>query len=456
MIKTTRADFLKDLGEVLYMFSSGEGLEIEHIQSKNGDVYLDQININGKKYQYKNEFNSTETLEIKRMEKRFSKLALYRSLCDYYGVNLTWGALTGVRPIKMARDIGSDFERVFREVFDVSNKKIALVKEVLSTQDKLADLNGEYSGVFIGVPFCPSRCKYCSFISEVISKSRYVAEYVQALVKEINSFNFNKVKVRSVYVGGGTPVCLPNKEFAEILSAIKSKICDGIEFTVEAGRPDEITKEKLEIMKQNGVTRVCVNPQTFNDKTLKVIGRNHTAKDVIDKFFLVKSYGFKVNTDLIAGLSGESFEDFKYSLDTAISLNPENVTVHTLCVKRGSTLKTETDRLCVSDVEKMIDYSNAELKKAGYNPYYLYRQKFAAENLENVGYAKEGEECIYNIDVMEEFSNNPAFGADAVSKRVLTKEKLIKRYGAPKDVLTYVNKVDEIIREKNQLFDKDA
>ena len=451
MITSNRQDYLKDLYEVLFEFTTGEGLDITHFQSQEGSEFFDDVTINGREYKYKNSYNYNGILELKRYEKRFSKLSLYLSLEDYLGVSLTWGALTGIRPVKMARDLGDNFHRDFTEIFKVTPKKIALVQEILEVQKTFYDKNGEYSGLFIGIPFCPSRCLYCSFVSEIVSKSKFVNEYVTALIKEIDALNVD-ASLRSVYVGGGTPVCLTNEQFESVLKAIKSKIKWEVEFTVEAGRPDVITPEKLKIMKDYGVTRICVNPQTFNDKTLEIIGRKHTAEDIKSRFFLAKSYGFKINCDLIAGLNGETLSDFKYSLLEAIKLNPENVTVHTLCLKKGSVLKTETVRLEENDIDKIIDYSYQELKRNGYRPYYLYRQKYAKGNLENVGYAKPNEECIYNVDVMEETSNNFACGANAVSKRVFPSENRIERYGSPKDIKTYIDKVDQIIQDKNKLF----
>lgn len=452
MIETNRQDYKKELEEVVYMFSTGEGLEITHTQTENDGEYLDTVTINGKVYNAKNRHTYTDFLDKKRYEKRFSKLCLYNALSNHFGVTLKWGALTGIRPAKMARDLGENFEREFSSVFGVHDKKIKLVKEILQVQEKIYDKYSNHSGLFIGIPFCPSRCLYCSFISEEIGKSKYIKEYKNALVKEINALPNSAVNVRSVYVGGGTPVCLEDEDFYEILSAVKGKIPPNIEFTVEAGRPDVITEKKLQIMKDAGVTRVCVNPQTFSNDTLKLIGRKHTASDVIEKFKLVKSYGFLVNCDVIAGLSGESFQDFQNTIDTAVSLNADNITVHTLCLKKGAKLKTETERLKVDFIDQMIDYSYTALKGAGYKPYYMYRQKYAAENLENVGYAKPNTECIYNVDVMEENSNNPACGANAVSKRVYASENRIERYGTPKDIKTYIEKIDKIIDEKNKFF----
>jgi oxygen-independent coproporphyrinogen-3 oxidase len=279
---------------------------------------------------------------------------------------------------------------------------------------------------------------------------KYVDVYVDALVKEIEDSKRFIKKLRSIYIGGGTPVSLSDSQLEKILKALY-KINTGVEYTVEAGRPDRITESNLKLLKDYGVTRICVNPQTFNDKTLTLLGRNHTAKDVLDKYELAKK-DFIVNMDLIAGLDGESFEDFKYSLDMAKSLNPDNITVHTLCIKKGSRLAETEKRLSGKIVSDMVDYAKDTLMNNGYNPYYLYRQKYMAGNLENVGYAKEGKSCIYNVDVMEEIANNVACGANAISKRVWNGGERIERVASPKDVITYLNKLDVIKQNKEELF----
>ncbi|MBR3804347.1 MAG: coproporphyrinogen dehydrogenase HemZ [Clostridia bacterium] len=452
MIKTNREDYKKELEEVIYMFSTGEDLTVEHFQTQNGYNYVDGVTLNGNAFSFENYHEWTDALDKKRFEKRFSKLALYLSLSKHYGVKLPWGALTGIRPIKMARDLGEDFERTFTEIFDVSPKKTALVKEIIENQRGIFD-GGKHSGLFVGIPFCPSKCAYCSFASEIVSKSKFVKEYTNALTKEILSLKGKLSNVRSAYIGGGTPVCLPSEELEKILSATREVLQDSsVEFTVEAGRPDVITRENLALLKEFGVTRICVNPQTFSNKTLALIGRNHTAEQTVEKLLLAKEFGFIINADLIAGLQGETLDDFKNSVDTAIKLDFDNITVHTLCLKKGAKLKTETERLKVNGIDEMIDYSRQALENAGYKPYYLYRQKYAAGNLENTGYSKKGKECVYNVDVMEECSNNPACGANAVSKRVFLSENRIERYGSPKDIKTYIEKIDKIIAEKEQFF----
>ncbi|MCQ2399070.1 MAG: radical SAM protein, partial [Clostridia bacterium] len=256
--------------------------------------------------------------------------------------------------------------------------------------------------------------------------------------------------LKSVCIGGGTPVARPTDALKKVLTAMGYK---GVEYTVEAGRPDCIDYEKLKLLADFGVTRICVNPQTFNNATLERIGRFHTAEDVIDKYLLArKEFDFDINMDLIAGLDGESVEDFKKSVDKAIELSPDNITVHTLCLKKGSALKEEESRLDGAGVEEMVEYAHSSLDKAGYSPYYLYRQKYMAGNLENTGYAKQGKACVYNVDIMEEISDNVACGANAVSKALFDGGERIERYANPKDIPTYVAKLQKIKEEKKSLF----
>ena len=237
----------------------------------------------------------------------------------------------------------------------------------------------------------------------------------------------------------------------KILCAI-DKINTGVEYTVEAGRPDRITKSNLKLLKAHGVNRICINPQTFSDQTLLKLGRSHTSNELIEKYLMAKE-DFSVNMDLIAGLEGENFEVFKDSIDKAIELSPDNITVHTLCIKKGSYLAQTESKLSDGQVEEMVEYALNQLLKKGYSPYYLYRQKYMAGNLENVGYTKPNKACVYNVDVMEEISQNIACGANAISKRIFNGGERIERCASPKDVVTYLNKIEEIKKNKEKLFE---
>ncbi len=408
------------------------------------------VEVEDKAFNYEYDFIYSNELERKRFEKRYAKLSLYKAVSSYLGVSLPWGALTGIRPSKLAYSQKENWKDFFLNVMQVSPQKTDVIEKILQAQKPYMVEHSSVYDLFVSIPFCPSRCAYCSFISCEIGKEKLINEYIDALIKEIQHAKSLGKSFRSIYVGGGTPVSLSNEHFEKVLDAIG--FCPSIEYTVEAGRPDCITEDKLKIMKEHNVTRLCVNPQTFNDKTLTLIGRKHTAKDVLEKYELVKKYGFDVNMDLIAGLYGENFDDFKYSLDKTISLDPENITVHTLSLKKGSKLKETTQRLSVGDIEKMVDYSHKALQGAGYNPYYLYRQKYMAGNLENTGYSKLNKECVYNVDIMEEIGQIIACGANAVSKVIFASENRIERVGAPKDVASYLLKLDKIIEEKEKFF----
>lgn len=452
-IKTDQPQFLAELIEESKFFAGADELDIVCKHDERGENFHDEITIDGKVYYYENSHAFAGEPERKRYAKRFTKLALYLSLSDYLNIDLPWGALTGIRPVKFAYNEDDDWRNVMKNQMRVSDKKLEVVSKIIESQEPFYCVDENATDLFIGIPFCPSRCTYCSFVSNVVSNEKRLTEYVDALCKEIENAKPLVKKLKSVYIGGGTPVSLPIDLLEKILVSVGEVDC---EYTVEAGRPDCIDDAVLTLLKKYGVTRICVNPQTFNDKTLELIGRKHTGDDIKVKFTLAKKYGFDVNMDLIAGLPEETFEDFRYSLDTAVSLSPDDVTVHTLSLKKGSKLKESVERLEAGEIEKMIDYAYETLTKNGYDPYYTYRQKYMAGNLENTGYAKKGKVCVYNVDVMEEITDNLACGANAVSKKLFDGGARIERYGAPKDIATYIAKIDTIIDEKNKLFAKNG
>ena len=444
-----------DLLEVVNLFDGADALKIRHRFTEGENKFVNTVTVNGKVYAYGNLVKTISgEIEKKRLTKRFAKLSLYKGLSKYFDKELPWGALTGIRPTKLAYQQiqkEGEFTSFFTDVMKVSEEKTALTKAVIDTQKGIYQTDDSNTDFFVFIPFCPSRCRYCSFISaDIKSAEKHIDAYVDALVDEIE-FSAKFIKnLRSIYIGGGTPVALSDERLEKILNAI-DKINTGVEYTVEAGRPDAITESNLKMLKKHGVTRICINPQTFLDKTLEVLGRKHTAKDVVDRYLMAKDL-FSVNMDLIAGLDGETFEDFKYSLDKTVELSPDNITVHTLCIKRGSYLAETEKRLSGETVNKMVDYARQTLTDKGYSPYYLYRQKYMAGNLENVGYCKQGKACIYNIDVMEEIAQNVACGANAISKRVFFGGERIERVASPKDVATYISKLEEIKAKKEKLF----
>ena len=445
-----------ELNEILLFFEGGDYIKIRHLFAEKENKIVNTIVIDGKKsYAYGNLFKKIDDeIEYKRLIKRYAKLSLYKALSTYTGQSLPWGALSGVRPTKMAYQSileRGEFVEFFTDTMKVDPKKTLLIQKIIENQRNFYPVDKIYTDLYISIPFCPTRCRYCSFIShDLKSAKNLVDEYIDALIKEINDAKKHVKNLRSIYVGGGTPVSLSDDRLERILKAI-DQINTGVEYTVEAGRPDKITESNLKLLEKYKVNRICINPQTFNDKTLVKIGRNHTSQDIIDKFNLAKGR-FIINMDLIAGLDGESYEDFKYSIDKAVSLSPDNITVHTLSVKKGSYLAEEGKILSVKEINDMVDYAHKTLDENGYSPYYVYRQKYMAGSLENTGYFKGDTICAYNVGVMEEISRNLSCGAGAISKEVdLTAEK-IERLPAPKDLRSYIDKIDTIIEEKNSFF----
>lgn len=430
-----------------------EDADFTHYFSYSNGKFFNSIEYKGEFYDFENEEKVEDEIVFKRLAKRYSKLAFYKVLERERG-SLPWGALTGIRPTKLAyaeREGGRDFKNLFKALC-VSGDKITLTEKVLNSQK---DIYGKKGGqdLFISIPFCPTKCEYCSFITAPItSTEQYVDRYIECLVREIHAVRPLIKSLNSVYIGGGTPFVLSEKRLEKIYKAINSEFENIPEYTVEAGRPDVFSEEKLKLSKEFGVTRICVNPQSFNDSTLRAIGRKHTAADVFKAYEMARKYDFDINLDLIAGLADENTEMFGNSVDYAISLNPENITVHTLSLKSGAKLKENVKRLNIAGISDMVNLSRAKLENAGYEPYYLYRQKYQAGGLENVGWCKKGKACAYNVNVMEEISDNVAVGGNAISKKLFVGEGRIERYASPKDIPTYIAKLDTIISERAKLF----
>lgn len=452
MLKTNSEYLRPEIMDVLRAFGSEEE-DFDHYFSCASGKFLNVIEYNGGFYDFEEEFEAEDELLFRRLAKRSCKLAFYKVLSKAKNINLPWGALTGIRPTKMAYAelaAGKDFKPLLEKLCVIA-PNISLIERVLAAQKPLYQKGGQ--DLYISLPFCPTKCEYCSFITAPIEKTRaYVEKYIERLVREIASVKPLLKNLRSVYVGGGTPFVLSAEQLTPVYAAINEILPQKVEYTVEAGRPDVFSEEKLKLSKEYGVTRICVNPQSFNDKTLEAIGRKHTAAQTLTAYEMAKKYGFDINIDLIAGLAEETVTDFEKSLDTAISLNPENITVHTLSLKAGAKLKENVKRLNVAGIADMIALSREKLTKAGYEPYYLYRQKYQAGGLENVGWTKPEKACVYNIDTMEEISDNIAVGANAISKRYFGEEERIERYASPKDIPTYIEKTEKIIEERNKLF----
>ncbi len=372
-----------------------------------------------------------------------------------------WGISTGIRPAKTARmmlDENKTDEEILRymeEEFFVTSKKAKLSLDVAKTEHKLLE-NREKNTVslYLGVPFCPTRCAYCSFISQAVAHNqKFVKPYVEALLKEIEetsrmaeSFGY---KTETIYFGGGTPTTLSPEDLDRLIKRVKScfDITSLREFTVEAGRPDTFSDEMLSVLWENGVNRISINPQTMNQKTLDKIGRHHSVEDTIRAFEMTKKYDFSINADLIAGLPDESTEDFKKTVEEVCALSPHAVTVHTMYLKRAARLISDFEKLrFAKDMDSMVQLSYDYLTEKEYNPYYLYKQKNTLGNLENVGFSQRGHESLYNIFIMEEIQTILAMGGGASTKMV--KGDRIERVFNPKEASDYINRIDEIIEKK--------
>lgn len=377
-----------------------------------------------------------------------------------------WGISTGIRPAKTARMMldenkcDEEILRYMEEEFFITPKKAELCLNVAKREYELLK-NRVENGVslYLGVPFCPTRCAYCSFISQAVAHNqKFVKPYVDALIKEIEatalmaeSFGY---KAETIYFGGGTPTTLSPEDLDRLIKRVKS--CFDIsalsEFTVEAGRPDTFSDEMLGVLWENGVSRISINPQTMNQKTLDKIGRRHSVEDTIKAFEMTKKYGFSINADLIAGLPDESTEDFKKTVKEVCDLSPDAVTVHTMYLKRAARLISDFEKLrFASDMDSMVQLSYDYLTASGYNPYYLYKQKNTLGNLENVGFSREGHESLYNIYIMEEIQTILAMGGGASTKMV--KGDRIERVFNPKEAADYINRIDEIIEKKKNALE---
>jgi len=403
----------------------------------------------------------------KRYRNKF-KLAIYRMLSEYTGRDLPWGSLTGMRPTKIATSAyldGKNREETieyFTRVYDTSLDKAILATDVAMKERRiLASVNpySEYC-LYIGIPFCPTRCLYCSFTAYPIYEfESKVPEYLKALEKELQFISYlnRHRRLVAIYIGGGTPTALSERDLGHLLDAVDDSfdMSNLREYTVEAGRPDSITQGKLTEMKRHGVTRISINPQTMNEFTLRKIGRSHTPTQIVLAMDMARKAGFEnVNMDIIAGLPGEAAEDMEYTLDAIERMKPESLTVHSLALKRKARLNTEYDDYrgdINHDVDKMLALAGARARKMGMAPYYLYRQKNIAGNLENVGYAKKGLECIYNVLIMEERLDIYAAGAGSVSRVVTVEDDRtvkVDRVENVSNIDEYISRIDEMLERK--------
>ena len=392
--------------------------------------------------------------------------ALCECLTELTGYKPPWGLMTGVRPSKLMRSYIEQFgvEKAidrFVNFLEVSPAKAQLAVSVAEAEDAVVALSDENSvSQYASVPFCPSRCSYCSFVSHSVKQAaKLIPDYTALLCREItqNARIADELGLQtlSFYIGGGTPTSLTAEQLKEITEAVKNAIDlkKVREYTVEAGRPDTITREKLQVLFDAGVTRISVNPQTFNAQVLVNIGRKHTVEDFYAAFRMAREIGFdNINMDLIAGLPGDTPDGFENSLQQAIALDPENITVHTLALKRSSELVTEHEwHKAARDTVQMLDTASELLTKAGYKPYYMYRQSKCIGNLENVGWCKPGKECIYNVYMMEEVHTVLASGGGAVTKLKDPYSTKIERIFNFKYPYGYVSRFDELLKRKERI-----
>ena len=456
---TTNCAFLEnELLDAARLFKN-RPQSIEHAFRFEEGVFFNDFTVDNESFSFQDRGQVQNELLFKRLERRFAKLRLYEILSKKYGEEMPWGALTGIRPTKLAyteMEQGNDYIALLRQMH-VQEENIRLVERVIETQKGIYEKKDGNTDLFVSLPFCPTKCAYCSFITAPIEKTRgFLPAYLDCLEKELAAAADSVGVLRSAYIGGGTPFALDTPDLERVLKVtapILQRFNPNAEYTVEAGRPDVFSEDKLRLLKDYNVTRICINPQTFSDETLKKIGRKHTVADFYHAYELSEKYGFLVNIDLIAGLTDETVDEFEKGVMKAVETGADNITVHCLSLKSGAKMKEETAYIENGFISAMVSSSREILSSAGYLPYYMYRQKYQAGNNENVGWTKPNKACVYNIDVMEETADNLATGANAISKRVYNEKGLITRFASQKDLKTYIENIDEIIAKKRIFFE---
>ena len=407
--------------------------------------------------------------ETVRLRRQILQQSYYLAAVQLLDHPSAWGALAGVRPTKISTKhlleggTPKSAEKLLAQVYYVTPERRKLAVDCsVSTVDAVHKLNDTDISLYVGIPFCPTRCSYCSFVSRTIGKQTDLLNpYLEALLQEIeytgkllaNSGH----QVRTIYIGGGTPTTLATPQMIRLLDAIRDSfdLSRCIEFTVEGGRPDTLDAQKLLAIREHGADRMSINPQTMRNSVLEACKRPHTADDVLQAYAWAKDAGFKaVNMDLIAGLPTDDFDGFRYSLDTVAALNPENITVHTLALKKGADLFENRAQLSHADqVAKMVEYANNTLRDLNYKPYYLYRQKYMSGSFENVGWSKEGFDCLYNIYMMEEIHTILSLGGGGMNK-VNLPDGTLQRFHNPKFPEQYIEMLPQVLQDKQQLFEQ--
>ncbi|MBQ8028872.1 MAG: coproporphyrinogen dehydrogenase HemZ [Clostridia bacterium] len=397
---------------------------------------------------------------------RKTAIMLYNVLCSLTGYASPWGILTGVRPAKLMTNLCKKYgdeeaKAYFINELKVSERKTQLAFNVAKTEEAIINKTKTDSfSLYVSIPFCPTRCSYCSFVSHSNnSAKKLISQYVELLCKEIEETGKIakrlSLRLESVYIGGGTPTALDPENLKKVTDAISRNFClsKEIEYTIESGRPDSITKEKLEVIKQSSAGRISINPQTFDNNILEIIGRKHTAEQTEEAMLLAREMGFdNINMDVIAALPTDTVEGFEKTLNKVLSFSPENVTVHTLALKRSSRLVTDEMEKGNADLaNEMLEIAASRLSEEGYIPYYMYRQSKCLGNLENVGWAKKNFECEYNVYMMEECHTVIAVGAGAVTKLKNPYNNVIERIFNYKYPYEYINGFDEILNRKKRI-----
>lgn len=483
-IYTDTPEFLYEFEKLTRLFFPFERIEVVNREVNLSDDLFGEVRLReensqkfifaraglkGKIVEKTEQFDPDKSLDPDR-EKIFERClaaTLFDVYCELTDYKPEWGILTGIRPAKLYRrfeqEIGDkNATELFKNEFRVGDKKLELLRKTALSEDNIVSKSKSNSvSLYISIPFCPSRCSYCSFVSHSIDRAAsLIPQYVELLCKEIE-YTAEIIKklgleVLTVYMGGGTPTTLSAEQITEVLDTVKTCFDnDFLELTVEAGRPDTITKEKLVAIKNGGATRISINPQTMNDEVLNTIGRKHTTEQTLKAFEMARSVGFdNINMDLIAGLPGDTFESFKSTVERVIALNPESVTVHSLSLKRSSGMGQDKTLSYLKEgmlASKMVDYAQSRLKEANILPYYMYRQSKTVGNLENVGYAKKGFEGHYNVYIMDETHTILACGASAVTKLKSNYDGQIERIFNFKYPYEYMAQFDEMLRRKDRV-----
>ena len=405
--------------------------------------------------------------ETVRLRRRILQQSYYKAAVQLLPAIPAWGALAGVRPTKISTKhmlsggTAKSADKLLKDVYYVTPERRKLAVDCsVSTVNAAALLEDTDVSLYVGIPFCPTRCTYCSFVSRTVGRKTELLEpYLEALLKEIQVAGRllaqSGRKVRTVYIGGGTPTTLSASQMARLMDAIHASfdMSRCIEFTVEGGRPDTLDEQKLRTIFEHGADRMSINPQTMEDPVLRACGRPHKAADVVRAYGEAVNAGFKaINMDLIAGLPDDTVEGFKRSLDAVIQLNPANITVHTLALKKGADLFEKRANLpSAGEVTEMVAYANEKLRALGYKPYYLYRQKYMSGSFENVGWSRDGLDCLYNIYMMEEVHTILSLGGGGMNKVNLPGGK-IERFHNPKFPEQYIDMLDSVLQQKEELF----